>query len=132
MTRGEAKKFIEAFKKLRDLVTDEISLQVVNLYPAWKPNSPYICGERILYNEVLYKVLQDHISQADWTPDNSPSLFAQVLIPNENIIPEWIQPNSTNLYQINDKVKYNGEIWISIIENNSWEPGVYGWEKIIE
>ena len=132
MTRGEAKKFIEAFKKLRNLVTDEISLQVINLYPTWKPNNAYINGERVLYNEILYKVLQDHVSQESWTPDSAPSLFAQVLIPNENDIPEWIQPNSTNPYKMNDKVKYNGEIWISIINNNSWEPGVYGWEKVIE
>lgn len=131
MTKKEAKNFIESFKKLRNLVTDEISLQVSNLYPVWKSDNAYIVGERVLYEGTLYKVLLDHISQIDWTPDNSPSLFTKILIPDENIIPEWIQPDSTNTYSMNDKVKHNGYIWISVVDNNSWEPGVYGWEKII-
>lgn len=128
MTRGEAKRFIEAFKKLRGLVSDEISLQVPNLYPEWKAETAYIIGERILYNEVLYKVLQDHISQETWTPVDAPSLFAQVLIPDVTVIPDWIQPGATNTYKAGDKVVHNGQTWISIIDNNSWEPGVYGWE----
>jgi hypothetical protein len=62
MTKKEAKNFIESFKKLRNLVTDEISLQVSNLYPVWKSDNAYIVGERVLYEGTLYKVLLDHIS----------------------------------------------------------------------
>ena len=129
MTRGEAKRFIEAFKKLRGLVSDEISLQVPNLYPEWKAKTAYIIGERVLYNEVLYKVLQDHISQEAWTPVDAPSLFAQVLIPDENVVPEWIQPDSTNAYMTGDKIIYNGKTYVSIIDNNIWAPDAYGWEE---
>lgn len=128
MTKGEAKRFIQDFKKLRGLVPDELSLQVPNLYPEWKVETAYVIGERILYNEVLYKVLQDHISQETWTPVDAPSLFAQVLIPDVTVIPDWIQPGATNTYKAGDKVVHNGQTWISIIDNNSWEPGVYGWE----
>lgn len=90
MTREEAKLFIEAFIKLHELATDEKSLQVPNLYPTWKNETEYKTGQRVLYNDTLYKVLQDHISQESWTPINAPSLFAQVLIPDENVILEWI------------------------------------------
>ena len=130
MTRNEAKLFIEAFVKLRELATDEMSLQVPNLYPAWKAEIGYEVGERVLYNDVLYKVLQAHISQETWTPDVSPSLFAKILIPDENVIPEWEQPDSTNPYTTGDKVKYNNQIWISIIDNNVWKPGEFGWEIV--
>ena len=118
------------FIKLREMATDEMSLQVPNLYPAWKEAIAYITGERVLYNDILYKVLQAHTSQADWTPDVSPSLFAKVLIPNENAIPEWEQPDSTNPYMIGDKVTYKGTVYVSIVDNNVWAPDAYGWEIV--
>lgn len=130
MTRQEAKAFIEAFVRLRNLATDEMSLQVTNLYPTWKEGMAYEAGIRVLYNEVLYKVLQAHTSQADWTPDVAVSLFAKILIPNENIIPEWEQPDSTNPYMTGDKVVHNNTTWISVVDNNVWEPGIYGWEEV--
>lgn len=128
MTRQEAKLFVEAFVKLRDLATDAMSLQVPNLYPTWKEGKNYVAGERVLYNEVLYKVLQDHTSQADWMPDAASSLFAKVLIPDANVVPEWEQPDSTNPYMKGDKVKYNGQTYICTSDANVYAPDVYGWE----
>lgn len=130
MTREEAKAFINSFVKLRNLATDEMSLQVPNLYPKWKPEEEYNVNDRVIYNDILYKVLTAHTSQATWTPDTSASLFAKVLIPDTDVIPEWEQPDSTNAYMIDDKVTHNGKTWVSIVDNNVWEPGVYGWEEI--
>lgn len=130
MTRNEAKLFIEAFVKLRELATDEMSLQVPNLYPIWKTETEYKLGDRVLYNDILYKVLQNHTSQETWTPDVSASLFAKVLIPDENVIPEWEQPDSTNPYMKDDKVMYNGKTYISTVDNNVWSPDIYGWDEI--
>lgn len=129
MTKQEAKAFIEAFVKLRNIATDEMSLQVPNLYPTWKVGVDYIKDSRVLFNETLYKVLMNHTSQEDWNPEVAPSLFAKVLIPDENVIPEWEQPESTNPYMIGDKVTHNGKTWVSTIDGNVWEPGVYGWEE---
>lgn len=130
MTRNEAKLFIEAFVKLRNLATDEMSLQVPNLYPTWKTETDYKVGDRVLHNDVLYKVLQGHTSQETWTPDVAPSLFAKVLIPDENVVPEWEQPDSTNPYMTGDKVTHNDKTWVSTVDNNVWEPGVYGWDEV--
>lgn len=129
MTKAEAKAFIDAFVKLRGLATDEMSLQVPNLYPAWKVGVSYSKNDRVLYDGVLYKILLDHISQPDWAPDVAMSLFAKVLIPDANVIPEWEQPDSTNPYMIGDKVTHNGKTWVSTADNNVWEPGVYGWKE---
>ena len=129
MTRNEAKAFIYAFVKLRGLATDEMSLQVLNLYPTWKVDVSYSKGDRVLYNDILYKVLLDHTSQSDWAPDVAVSLFTKVLIPDANVTPEWQQPDSTNPYMKGDKVTHNGKVWVSTIDNNVWEPGVYGWEE---
>ena len=128
MTRAEAEAIVAALVKLRESATDEQALSVPVLYPAWRSGVDYVTGQRVLHGGVLYKALQDHISQDDWTPDAAPSLFAKVLIPDAETIPEWVQPDSTNPYSKGDKVKHNGKTWVSTIDNNVWEPGVYGWE----
>lgn len=129
MTKSEAKAFISALVTLRETATDEQALAVPVLYPAWRSGVNYAAGIRVLYNGTLYKVLTAHTSQDDWTPDAAPSLFAKVLIPDETIIPEWQQPDSTNPYGAGDKVTHNGKTWASDIDNNVWEPGVYGWTE---
>ena len=130
MNRSEARALINALVKLRELATDEMSLQVPNLYPTWKVETECSKGQRVLYKGTLYKVLQDHTSQKTWTPDVSPSLFAKVLIPDENVIPEWVQPDSTNAYMKDDKVTYKGKTYVSIIDNNVWAPDIFGWEEV--
>ena len=132
MTRQEAKAFIEAFIRLRKMATDEMSLQVPNLYPTWKVEVNYTLGDRVLYEDVLYKVITAHISQETWTPVDAPSLFAKVLIPDENAVPEWVQPDSTNGYMTGDKVMYEGKVYMSTVDNNVWAPDAYpaGWEVV--
>lgn len=129
MTKSEAKAFISALVTLREAATDEQALAVTALYPTWRSGVDYVAGIRVLYNGTLYKVLTAHTSQDDWTPDAAPSLFAKVLIPDETVIPEWEQPDSTNPYMKDDKVTHNGKTWVSDIDNNVWEPGVYGWTE---
>ena len=130
MTKSEAKVFISALVTLRESATDEQALTAPALYPTWRSRVYYAAGIRVLYNGILYKVLTAHTSQDDWTPDAAPSLFAKVLIPDETVIPEWEQPDSTNPYSAGDKVTHNGKTWVSDIDNNVWEPGVYGWTEI--
>lgn len=132
MTLEEAKAIIDALVTLRNSVTDEQALKASALYPKWKVGIAYQKDERVLYNDILYKVLTGHTSQADWAPDAAPSLFAKVLIPDKNVIPEWEQPESTNPYGKGNKVTHNGKTWRSTIDGNVWEPGVYGWEEITE
>jgi hypothetical protein len=132
MTLEEAKAIIDALVTLRNSAADEQALKASALYPKWKVGTDYQKDKRVLYNNILYKVLTDHTSQADWTPDAAPSLFAIVLIPDKNVIPEWEQPDSTNPYSKGNKVTHNGKTWRSTIDGNVWEPGVYGWEEITE
>lgn len=130
MTKKELSIFINAVKKVRDMVTDEQAIEVQPLYPMWKEGVAYVVGERVQHGEILYKVLMNHTSQADWTPDVAPSLFAKVLISDPTVIVAWEQPDSTNPYMTGDKVSHNGKTWVSTVDNNVWEPGVYGWEEV--
>lgn len=128
-----AKKLRPIIEKAMESVDDAIALDAVTLFPAWSGDSVvYAEGARLRYNGVLYKVLMPHTSQSDWTPDNAPSLFAKVLIPDDSTIYPWEQPDSTNPYAKGDKVTHNGKTWVSDVDNNVWEPGVYGWTEVTE
>ena len=108
--------------------TDEEAARAPFIFPAWSGDSvQYNAGDRVQFNGKAYKVLQAHTSHTTWDPVSAVSLFAEILIPDPEVIPEWIQPGSTNPYMKGDKVRHNGKTWVSDIDNNVWEPGVYGW-----
>ena len=124
----------EHLYKLRDMLhkaavslVDEDALQAVELFPAWQAGDSYLTGDRVRHGGVLYRCLQTHEAQPAWVPGDAPSLWDKVLIPDPGEIPEWEQPGSTNGYAKGDKVRHNDKIWVSDLDNNVWEPGVYGW-----
>lgn len=130
MTREKAKSLIAAIVTLREGATDAQALAAKAAYPTWREDSGYKTGQRVLHEGILYKVLLDHTAESTWPPDKAPALFAKVLIPDEGTIPAWEQPDSTNAYMAGDKVTHNGKTWVSDIDNNVWEPGVYGWSEV--
>jgi len=111
---------------------DADALEATGLFPMWKPGQAYEAGQKIRHDGVLYTVLQSHTSQADWKPADAPSLFAKVLIPDPDVIPEWEQPDSTNPYMKGDKVRFDGKVYRSLIDGNVWSPAAYpaGWEEL--
>lgn len=128
---------IERAKQLRLAVQfqaaalpDEQAALVPTVFPLWDAGASYQEGDRVRYADLLYKCLTGHTAQKSWTPDVSPSLWAKVLIPDPSVIPEWEQPGSTNGYSKGDKVTHNGKTWESLVDNNVWEPGVYGWTEV--
>ena len=98
-------------------------------FAAWEPNIPYTVGNLRVYEGILYKCVQAHTSQSDWTPNLTPALWSKAGDPAEEY-PEWSQPiGASDAYMNGDKVSYNGKHWISAIDNNVWAPGVYGWNE---
>ena len=131
---------IELAQKLRPYIekaalslSDEDALEAVDLFPKWEgDHGAYAAGEKVKYEGILYKCLQAHTAQAGWTPTAAPSLWAKVLIPDANVIPEWEQPDSTNPYMKGDKVMFNNKVYESLIDGNVWSPAVYpgGWQEV--
>ena len=117
-----------------ETLSDAQALQVPMLFDEFDGNGvAYEVGKRIMFEGVLYKVIQAHTSQAGWTPVAAPSLFAKVI--NETIdgsIPEFEQPDSTNPYMKGNRVMFNGKIYESLIDNNVYSPEAYpaGWKEI--
>lgn len=107
----------EAVEKLQSLVVSD-----------WEVGVAYAVGAQVDYEDTIYTCIQSHTSQADWTPPSTPALWKMGRKPDE--IPEWVQPTgSHDSYKLGDKVKHNGSVWVSTIDNNVWEPGVYGWDE---
>ena len=127
-----ARKIRPIIEEAMQSAPDEKAASVAFLFPHWKSGVDYEVGFRVQHKSVLYSVLQPHTSQDTWTPDVAPSLFAKVLIPDENVIPEWEQPNSTNGYRKGDRVMFEGVIYESLIDDNIWSPSVYpdGWKAV--
>ena len=130
MTREHAYKIRAMIEKASLSLTDEDALQAVELYPAWQTGTAYTVDERIRYNSTLYRCVQAHTSQADWTPDATPALWTAVSLDEW---PEWVQPTGAqDAYAKGDKVSHNDKHWISEVDGNVWEPGIYGnlWSEV--
>ena len=131
---------LELAQKLRPYIEkaalslpDEDALEAIDLFPKWDPNhTQYLIDDKVKYNSILYRCLQSHIPQEGWDPVSASSLWAKVLIPDPNVVPEWEQPDSTNPYQIGDRVMFEGQIYESVISNNIWSPTQYpaGWKLV--
>ena len=120
----------KVIERLAISLDDTDALNNKELFPHWQAGKDYEIGLRLYYEGKLYKVLQAHTSHEAYTPDIAVSLYAEVLNPDPSVIPEWVQPSSTNPYMMGDQVRHNGHIWISTMDYNVFEPGVAGWEVI--
>lgn len=126
MTRGKAKLLRNLIEQLAITLDDATALTGIELFPTWGLIS-YSIGDRVQYNGTLYKCIQAHTAQSDWTPDATPALWVIVTIEEW---PEWVQPTGAHdAYAKDSKVTHNGKKWISSYDANVWEPGVYGWEE---
>ena len=132
---------IEKARQLRALIEkaavsllDEDALDGVELFPAWKADTAYAVDERVRYGEKLYRCVQAHTSQSDWTPDATPALWTEVAKPGE--IPVWKQPTGAqDAYNKGDKVHYpdkDGPVYESLMDANVYSPEAYpaGWKEI--
>ena len=130
MNKFEAIKLRNAIVRGSESLPDDIASEVPELFKPWETNTEYVVGNRVRYETTLYKCIQAHTSQSDWTPNVAVSLWARTDDPREEW-PEWVQPvGASDAYAINSQVSHNDLHWISDVDNNVWEPGVYGWHNI--
>lgn len=114
-------------------IDDITASEHASTFAEWQPSVNYKVGNIRRYGGVLlYRCIQDHTSQADWTPDRAVSLWVNISDPAEEW-PAWSQPvGAHDAYQIGDKVSYDDRHWMSVAGDNVWQPGVYGWEEVNE
>lgn len=67
---------------------DEDALEAVELFAAWVADTAYAVDVRVRYGEKLYRCVQAHTSQSEWTPDATPALWTEVALPGDGETPE--------------------------------------------
>lgn len=128
ISREKAYALRKLIERMSAELTDEEAHEAPELFPQWALKT-YQTGDRVQYNGTLYKCLQEHTAQADWTPDTAVSLWVRVDDPSVEW-PEWRQPTGAHdAYAKGAKVSHNEKHWISDVDANIWEPGVYGWTE---
>ena len=138
---------IQALEQMRRVLqmfaaslSDEQAVEVATIYDPWRVGKSYSLGEFVTYGEnavgdpQLYKVVQAHTSQAEWTPDITESLYDAVGL-DDSGYPVWSQPTGAHdAYNKGDVVSYNGVLYQSLIDGNTYSPEVYpaGWKHFVE
>lgn len=129
-------RWLEAAKPVRAAMdtagaalNDAAALEAMAVFKTWADGTAYAVDDRIRYGDNLYRCVQAHTSQADWTPSATPALWTRVSVEEW---PEWMQPTGAqDAYSIGDKVTYEGVRYVSLIDGNVWSPAAHpaGWEK---
>ncbi len=129
-------------KSLQKLVlavnlSDEAMADLINIYDEWTVGADLAVGDIVRHEGKLYRVVQAHTTQADWTPPATPALFTPTTPAQTNegeeIVPEWVQPTGAHdAYKIGDKVTFEGQVYKSLIDANTYSPTAHpqGWEVI--
>lgn len=103
-----------------------------SMFQAWQPNVKYEAGQIRERGGELYRCVQAHTYQEGWDPENTPALWSRIADPSIEY-PEWSQPlGAHDAYAKGAKASHNGKKWTSDVDNNVWEPGVYGWTEVQE
>jgi hypothetical protein len=133
----ELRKALQLFLATMDADTQAADImEVASVFPKYKIGKIYKVKEIFQYGEnavgdpQLYQVLQEHTSAEQWTPDATPSLYKAVGVTEEGY-PEWVQPlGASDAYNTGDIVSYNGTLYQSVIDGNTWSPEAYpaGWQ----
>ena len=141
MTKEKQLQYLEQLRRAIQIVTaslpDEQALEISTVYPKYEVGKAYKTGDRFIYgvntvgDEQLYKVVQDHTSQTDWLPSNTPSLYKAIGVTEEGY-DEWSAPTGAHdTYQKGDIVSYQGTLYISTVDGNAYAPGVVNGQWII-
>jgi len=117
-------------EQLAETLPDAEALDYTALFKNWESGIAYTVGDRVKFEDLLYKCVQAHTSQADWQPSLTPALWTRVSIEEW---PEWIQPTGAqDAYMSGDKVTFEEHHYICLIDNNTWSPTAYpaGWQLV--
>lgn len=109
------------------------AMEIADLYEPWMPEKKYPPDKILKYGvnqdgeTQLYRTISEHTSQANWQPNTTPALYKPIGFTDEGVS-IWTQPlGAHDAYHKGDIVSHNDKLWVSDIDSNTYEPGVYGW-----
>ena len=82
--------------EVRPQLNDQLALKYSAMYPVWVPGIEITQDDidsrrdRYQYGDRLYKVVQAHTTQSDWTPDITPALWTVIDVEHAGTIDDPI------------------------------------------
>ena len=136
----------DSFPHYNGLMTEQQALvalvQEALENPSSEEEAPWTAGEYVSQGFIrslagqAYECIQAHVTLTGWEPPYTPALWKPYTPPvtdpgtGEETAPPWVQPTGAHdAYMMGAKVAHKGREWVSSIDNNVWEPGVYGWQE---
>lgn len=135
-----AEQLRRALQMFAQSLSDEDAMEVATVFPkyevgkAYKKDEMFSFGENEVGDAQLYRVVMDHTSAAEWLPNENPALYTPIGL-NAEGHPVWSRPTGAqDAYNIGDIVDYNGTLYKSLIDGNTYSPDEYpaGWEVVAE
>lgn len=135
-----AEQFRKALQMYASSLSDDKAMEVATIFDKWETGKAYTANEFVTYGEnsvgdpQLYKIVQNHTSQSDWTPDVTASLYTPIGL-DDSGYPVWSQPTGAHdAYNTGDIVNFNGTLYTSLIDGNTYSPDAYpaGWEVVTD
>lgn len=124
----EAKEIRKAIDIFAENQTDETLIDNKAAFEPWRSGIAAEKDKIYRFGDDLYRCIQPHTTQDDWTPDITPALFTKISLEE---YPEWVQPTGAqDAYNAGNKCSHNGKHWASNLDGNVWEPGIYGWSEV--
>ena len=134
-----AEQYRKAMQMYAQTLSDDEAMEIATVYPKYEVGRLYKANEMFTYGEnnvgdpQLFRVVQEHTSQADWIPSETPALYTPIGLTEEGY-PVWSQPTGAHdAYNTGDIVDYNGTLYVSLIDGNTYAPDAYpaGWEVYV-
>lgn len=133
---ADIKKVTRTLVSKSDISAEEYK-DIISIYDDWQVGVSYSKGQVVKYKDELWEVIQAHKSQGDWLPNSTASLYKSVTAPKTadgaEIVPDFKQPTGGHdAYKKGDKVKFEGKVYESLIDNNAYSPSTYpqGWKEV--
>jgi hypothetical protein len=105
-----------------DMMTAQEIADMAGMYPPWQVGESVATDDLRAYDGMLWRVVQGHTTQADWTPDVARSLWVRAVAPD--VTPEWVQPlGAHDAWSKGAVVTHEGALYESQVAANVWAPG---------
>lgn len=106
-----------------DVITPADALDNAGMFGLWadRVSTDVKVGEYLRHEDGLYRVKQAHKIQAHYPPSTATAaLYSKVTMPGE--VPDW----NAGSWAKGVTVSHRGRLWLSMVDNNTWEPGAPG------
>ena len=111
MTMAEAREKRKLLEKAVQSLDDSTALRMREFHPEWAAGVDYTAGYKVQHGGRLWRCLQAHTSQADWTPETAPAL--------------WTEICETHAGALSDPIPYSGNMALEAGKYYSQDGAVY-------